>query len=163
VLGAIIFGGTQFLETKRKVVMYFQGSVGGLAVGSPVNFRGVQIGNVTKITINYDIDKQTLEIPVVAEFLPSSIHVTRGKREAETTLQALLARGMRAQLGAQSLVTAQASVELAFRPDTPIRLVGGGSAELMEVRAIPWSMASKQANVWYLLNKVSHWSLAMLG
>jgi paraquat-inducible protein B len=161
VLGAIVFGGTQFLETKRKVVMYFQGSVGGLAVGSPVNFRGVQIGSVTKITINYDIDKQSLEIPVIAEFVPKSIHVTHGTREAEKNLQALIERGLRAQLVVQSLVTGQASVELDFHPDTPVRLVGG-TIDLPEVPTVPSSMATMQANVSDVLKKLSSLPLEQL-
>jgi paraquat-inducible protein B len=154
IIGAIAFGGTQFLTEKRKVVMYFQGSVGGLAVGAPVNFRGVKIGKVTNITINYDIDQQVLNIPVIVEIQPSMLHVTRGKRDAEKNFHALIDRGMRAQLVVQSLVTGQASIELDFHPDTPVHLVGG-TIDLPEVPTIPSSLDAMQANVADVLAKIS--------
>lgn len=153
IAGAIAFGGTQFLVTKHKAVLFFQGSVGGLAVGAPVDFRGVKVGTVTNIQINYDIDKQTLEIPVEIEIIPEMIHVTSGQR-SERNLQKLVERGLRAQLVVQSLVTGQASVEFDFHPDTPIRLVGART-DLPELPTIPSSMDTMQANIAAVLQKLS--------
>jgi phospholipid/cholesterol/gamma-HCH transport system substrate-binding protein len=153
IAGAIAFGGTQFLAERAKAVLYFEGSVGGLAVGAPVNFRGVKVGSVTAIEINYDIDKQTLQIPVEIEILPGMIHVTSGQR-SERNIHTLVQRGLRAQLVVQSLVTGQASVEFDFHPDTPIRLVGGRT-DLPELPTIPSSMDTMQANVAAVLEKLS--------
>jgi paraquat-inducible protein B len=153
IAGAIAFGGTQFLVTKHKAVLFFQGSVGGLNVGAPVNFRGVKIGTVTNIEINYDIDKQTMEIPVEIEIIPDMIHVTSGQRN-ERNIMKLVERGLRAQLVVQSLVTGQASVEFDFHPDTPIRLVGT-RPDLQELPTIPSSMDTMQANVSAVLTKLS--------
>jgi paraquat-inducible protein B len=153
IAGAIAFGGTQFLVTKHKAILYFEGSVAGLNVGAPVNFRGVKVGTVTNIEINYDIDKQTLDIPVEIEIVPSLIHVTSGQR-SERNIQKLVERGMRAQLVVQSLVTGQASIEFDFHPETPIRLVGGTTG-LPELPTIPSSMAALQANVTAVLEKIS--------
>ncbi|HTO67374.1 MAG TPA: MlaD family protein [Bradyrhizobium sp.] len=153
IAGAIAFGGTQFLVTKHKAILYFEGSVAGLNVGAPVNFRGVKVGTVTNIEINYDIDKQTMEIPVEIEIIPDLIHVTSGQR-SERNIQKLVERGLRAQLVVQSLVTGQASIEFDFHPDTPIRLVGGTTG-LPELPTIPSSMAALQANVTAVLEKIS--------
>jgi paraquat-inducible protein B len=153
IAGAIAFGGTQFLVTKHKAILYFEGSVAGLNVGAPVNFRGVKVGTVTNIEINYDIDKQTLDIPVEIEIVPSLIHVTSGQR-SERNIQKLVERGLRAQLVVQSLVTGQASIEFDFHPETPIRLVGGTTG-LPELPTIPSSMAALQANVTAVLEKIS--------
>jgi paraquat-inducible protein B len=153
IAGAIAFGGTQFLVTKHQAILYFEGSVAGLNVGAPVNFRGVKVGTVTNIEINYDIDKQTLDIPVEIEIVPSLIHVTSGQR-SERNIQKLVERGMRAQLVVQSLVTGQASIEFDFHPETPIRLVGGTTG-LPELPTIPSSMAALQANVTAVLEKIS--------
>src|SRR5882724_5288028 len=103
IVGAIAFGGTKFLATKHKAVLYFQGSMGGLAVGAPVNFRGVQIGSVTEIKINYDIDNQVMKIPVIIEIMPDMINIVSGKRDTEKNIEALVQRGLRAQLVVQSL------------------------------------------------------------
>ena len=43
----IISGGRLLLTDKTSYVLYFQGSVKGLNIGSPVSFRGVNIGTVT--------------------------------------------------------------------------------------------------------------------
>ncbi len=47
----IISGGKLLLTDKTSFVLYFQGSVNGLNIGSPVSFRGVNIGTVTDIQI----------------------------------------------------------------------------------------------------------------
>ena len=49
-LGAVMtFGTGQFFDERVVVVTVFQGSVTGLQVGSPVEFRGVPVGTVTSI------------------------------------------------------------------------------------------------------------------
>jgi paraquat-inducible protein B len=153
IAGAIAFGGTQFLITKHKAILYFEGSVAGLNVGAPVNFRGVKVGTVTSIEISYDIDKQTMDIPVEIEITPDLIHVTSGQR-SERNIQKLVERGLRAQLVVQSLVTGQASIEFDFHPEAPIRLVGART-DLPELPTIPSSMAALQANVTAVLEKLS--------
>jgi hypothetical protein len=45
----LAFGGGQHLETKDKAVLFFQGSLAGLDVGSRVNLRGVSVRSVTGI------------------------------------------------------------------------------------------------------------------
>jgi paraquat-inducible protein B len=153
ILGAVAFGGTKFLERKEKAVLYFQGSMGGLAVGASVNFRGVQIGTVRDIFINYNIDEQTLKIPVIIEIFPNMLHVVAGKRDVNN-MKVLVERGLRAQLVVQSLVTGQASVEFDFHPDTPAVLVGGATG-LPELPTIPSSMDEMQANISAVLAKLS--------
>jgi ABC-type transport system involved in resistance to organic solvents, ATPase component len=41
IVGMIVFGGGQFLKPKENLILFFQGSLAGLDVGSPVTFRGV--------------------------------------------------------------------------------------------------------------------------
>src|SRR5690242_12946620 len=113
VVGVLMFGGGQFLVTKRPAVLYFEGSLGGLAPGAPVNFRGVKIGTVTGMQIEYDVEKQEVHIPVFVEIEPDRIQITSGKRD-ERNIATLVRRGLRAQLVVQSLVTGQASVQLDF-------------------------------------------------
>src|SRR5258708_15633564 len=67
IVGVLAFGGGEFLKPKGKGVIYFQGSLGGLDVGAPVTFRGVKVGTVTSIVIEYDIANQVMHIPVYFE------------------------------------------------------------------------------------------------
>ena len=47
----VIFGSGKFFKETREYVLYFDGSIKGLDVGSLVLFQGVQIGSVKKIVL----------------------------------------------------------------------------------------------------------------
>src|SRR5215831_9498547 len=122
-VGVIAFGGGKFLSPKVTAVLFFRASsLSGLDVGSPVTFRGVKIGSVTSLAIKYDVDQQTLQIPVHIEIELDKVEIVSGHRDIKN-FQALIERGLRGQLVVQSLVTGQASIEFNFHPDTPIVLV----------------------------------------
>src|SRR5262245_51419077 len=108
--GIIAFGGGKFLQDKGKAVLFFSSSsLSGLDVGSPVTFRGVKIGSVTEVIIQYDVDRQTLQIPVFVEVETNRIQIVRGEHSTRN-LPALVERGLRAQIVVQSFITGQASI-----------------------------------------------------
>lgn len=122
--GLLIFGGGGLLVKKDSYVVFFQGSVAGLQVGAPVNFRGVPLGEVTDITVSYFPEDARSEflIPVYIEIEPERI---RGRSEEDQLgIGELIELGLRAELALQSLVTGQLGIELDFRPETPALLVG---------------------------------------
>jgi len=139
VIAIVILGKGDFFKEKRTYVMFFRGSVKGLQVGAPVLMRGVRVGSVTKINIDYYADSDEIEIPVFAEFDPGTVNVigkTRfvpGSVEAQKTL---IEEGMRAQLETQSLITGQLLVQLDFHPDKPAKFVGH-YPEYLEIPTIP--------------------------
>jgi paraquat-inducible protein B len=152
--GIVAFGGGKFLTEKGKAVLYFSSSsLSGLDVGSPVTFRGVKIGSVTDVIIQYDVDKQILQIPVYAEIEIDRIHVIRGERSVRN-MTALIERGLRAQLEVQSLVTGQASIDLDFHPGTPVRLVGGDKS-VTELPTIPSDIDQLKSTVTAVLQKIA--------
>ena len=81
-LGLVIFGGTRWLGKRSTYVAYFPGSVKGLQVGAPVDFRGVTIGQVTEIKVQFDPQEVTARIPVIIEIDPRQIEVAGGGRRA---------------------------------------------------------------------------------
>ncbi|MEM9253982.1 MAG: MlaD family protein [Pseudomonadota bacterium] len=105
---------------KQKVVMVFDSSVTGLNVGAPLALRGVKIGEVTKIELVLDSDNVELIMLVEAEFDPSIIRL-RGMANDNLT-EELLARGLRAQLNTQSLLTGLLYVQLDFHPNSELKL-----------------------------------------
>lgn len=141
--GVIILGGGEMFKKKVKYVMFFDQSIKGLNVGAPVVFKGVEIGSVSSITVDYDQDKLKVNIPVIAEFDPSLVKMKgqkiRNERELRQRMNRLIELGFRAQLSLQSMVTGQLMIELDFYPDTPVRLAGIKS-EYPEVPTIPSSM-----------------------
>ena len=101
-------------------VLNFDQSVRGLSPGAPVDFRGVIVGQVRSIGIEYLRDKKSFRLPVVVELYPSRM----GFRErdvadparARVIIQTLVKRGMRAQLRTGNLLTGQLYVALDFFP-----------------------------------------------
>jgi paraquat-inducible protein B len=123
--GVIIFGSGKFLRKVNKDVMFFEGSVKGLQIGAPVMFRGVEIGHVTDIVLEINATNLRAFIPVYTEIYPQKIVPIEGARNYDQRyLQALIQKGLRAQLQLQSFVTGQLTINLDFYPNTPIRLVG---------------------------------------
>ena len=130
----IIVGSGKFFTRTIPCVFYFDGSVQGLSVGSPVTFKGVQIGEVKEISLTFNPDGMELKIPVCAVLYPDAIRITKGERRIENLKQAIEA-GLRAQLQTQSLITGQLMIALDFYPDKPARYQGDGS--VVEIPTIP--------------------------
>ena len=140
VTALLVFGSGHFFTDRRPWVAYFPGSVKGLRVGAPVNFRGVAIGEVNSISVLYNDKDGSMTIPVVVEIQPDRITVIDeiGSERAESNeLQDLIDRGLRAQLQVDSLVTGLLSVELGFYPDTPADLVEVASPDFEKLPQIP--------------------------
>jgi len=125
----------------RPFLVHFDGSVRGLSVGAPVEFRGIKIGSVSDIAVK--IDPKTLEItiPVLLDIQPERVaskKLVQSNGEYEIMKQ-LVKRGMRAQLETGSLLTGQLFVQLDFHPDLPQQeLIMTG--KYPEIPAVPATM-----------------------
>ena len=127
--GITVFGSGRFFQKRFTFVRFFSGSITGLSVGSPVEFRGVKVGQVTKIAAVFDPKTLNITIPVYIEFDRKSLIVT-GRDDASTELspnqfyQPLLEKGLKAQLDIESFITRQLYINMDFYPDRPTRLLG---------------------------------------
>jgi paraquat-inducible protein B len=123
VVGVLIFGSGQFFQHPLRYVLFFDSSVDGLNVGAPVRFRGVKIGQVSRIKTHWG----TSWIEVVVDIDSRTLGVGRDhsvKDFQEEIEQAIKKSGLRAQLRSQSLLTGQLFVAADLFPDTPIKLTG---------------------------------------
>jgi len=126
VAAIVVLGSGKFFKKTSPWVAFFEGSVKGLNVGSPVMFRGVKVGEVTDIIVTINIAELSVLIPVIFE-TDSDKFKDIGDRTVNSDEQmhkALIKKGLRAQLQVQSLVTGQLMINLDFYPNTPARLVG---------------------------------------
>ena len=105
---------------RDKVVMVFDGSVKGLSVGAPLALRGVNVGQVTNIELILDSDTLELIMLVEADFLGENIQ-RQGDTSGDLT-EELIARGLRAQLNTQSLLTGLLYIQLDFHPGSKLIL-----------------------------------------
>jgi len=123
--GLMVFGGGKFMKKTQEFVLFFEGSVKGLSVGSPVLVGGVKIGSVKRIDIEYNAKTLVFYVPVFIEIEPNRIRLIKGERmPMAEMLPRLIKRGLRAQLTMGSLITGQLIVELEYYPDTPVKLIG---------------------------------------
>ncbi|MGD9012803.1 MAG: MlaD family protein [Desulfobacterales bacterium] len=120
VAAIVLFGSGRFFRDTDQWVAFFPGSVRGLNVGSPVVFRGVQVGQVTDIIVNFDTAELTVSIPVIFETDPERFRdigdrVITDEKEMHT-----------------ALVTGQLAINMDFYPNTPAKLFGVKNAQLDE-------------------------------
>jgi len=135
----LILGSGKFLTDTITYVLYFEGSVKGLNIGSPVMFRGVKVGQVTDILLRFNPSDMSVHIPVIIEVEPDRISGVSRLRDPHVYMQELVERGLRAQLELQSVVTGQLMVNFDIHADSPARLVGIKS-EYHEIPTIPSSL-----------------------
>jgi len=152
----------------RTFTMYFGGSLRGLSVGAPVDLRGIAIGEVKSLSVEYERDVGTLSFPVVVDIFPQRI---RGRKRRidhspgsdETSdaagralVDSLVAHGMRAELKTGNLLTGQKYVALDFHTEVPPDHVGWDahpaifpttSAALDEIQDSVGSIAKKLGKV----------------
>lgn len=138
VAAVLVLGSGKFFTREFTYVTYFDGSVKGLSVGSPVMFRGVKVGSVTNISIIVDQPRHQLKIPVIFTLDPAKFKGGRAdfQRDSRTVESIVAEYGLRAQLQTLSFVTGQLIVALDFFPDKPARFVGLNK-DYSEIPSIP--------------------------
>ncbi len=129
IVAILLLSSGELFVRKPHFVLYFKESVKGLNIGSPVNFRGVNIGTVTNIQLVMGVSASDFRIPVIIEinpanFLRSEQMVTQMTGGTNERLKGLIDAGLRAQLQLQSLLTGQLFIQLDFNPGSPVELVG---------------------------------------
>ena len=149
VAGLMFFGPGGLLSKTELYVVHFDRSVKGLNVGSPVRFRGVKIGQVKDINVRVSPADFVFHIPVLIEIEPARIEADGSEQnildamkttiQGEKPIQALVNKGLRAQLQFDSLVTGQLFVNFDMFPGTPA-LLGGYPSEHQELPTIPSSL-----------------------
>jgi len=144
VVGVLVLGAGKFFTREHVYITYFDGSVKGLSVGSPVMFRGVKVGAVTDISITV-AGKNSLKIPVVFTLQPSKFKGTAAafQNDPQTIENAVNELGLRAQLQSQSFVTGQLLIALEFFPDKEPQFVGL-STEYSEIPSVPTPLEELQ-------------------
>jgi paraquat-inducible protein B len=106
----------------RKVnfIAYFQDTVRGLSVGAPVEFRGIKVGTVTDLKLQFDPRTLSFRVPVLLTIEPERFSVIGQEQASEEGLvDKLIRKGLRAQLRTGLLLTGQLYVNLDFFPEAP--------------------------------------------
>jgi len=101
----------------------FGGTVRGLKPGAPVEVRGIRIGEVTSVGVDYAPDSNGFVAPVGIVLQPSLFPAAGGHprtaAEVYDAADALVQRGLRAQVSDTQLMGGEAIVTLDIQPDAP--------------------------------------------
>ncbi|ODQ30100.1 mammalian cell entry protein, partial [Burkholderia ubonensis] len=137
-----------------QVVMNFNQSLRGLAVGAPVDFRGIVLGEVTSIGIDYDPKAKNFTMPVTMNLYPDRL----GKRfqdavgyQGDAARRLVLKRlvsgyGLRGQLRTGNLLTGQSYVALDFFPQARAESIDI-TKPVMELPTVPNTLDELQLQV----------------
>jgi paraquat-inducible protein B len=144
-VATVFFGKFDIFNPSIRAVIVFQDSIAGLSVGSPVTFRGVPVGAVDRIAIQFDPRTSSALIPVTIRIEPGRAKVGRPDGTEPVDLADLIKRGLRAELNTQSFVTGQAQIDLDFDPGSST-IVHPGIVDLPEIptRQSPIQKAKEQ-------------------
>ncbi|WBS00571.1 MlaD family protein [Pseudoduganella sp. SL102] len=106
-------------------VLYFDQSLRGLVPGAPVDFRGIVLGEVRAVGVEFDRVRRVFRMPVTIDLYPGRL----GKRFLDAysgdvqaghdTMARMIGRGLRGQLRTGSLLTNQLYIALDFFPNAP--------------------------------------------
>lgn len=120
-LSVLFFFGNRFERNYVTPVLFFEGSVKGLSVGSNVYFRGVPIGRVEKIQLVPN-NQDKIVIPVYVKIDPRmTAKGVMTKTQMENWIADLVEHGLKGKLQTQSVLTGQMTIELDFYPRYPAR------------------------------------------
>jgi paraquat-inducible protein B len=146
----------------------FEGSVRGLSVGAPVEYRGIRVGTVKAIELGADpVHKGVVSPVVLIDLEPQRTEGYQDIDENDVSeqgvedydqdplkrVEALVQRGLRARLQTGSLITGQLYVEVDIFPDAePASIYAGG--KYPEIPTLPNSLEGIIASVNRILDRV---------
>jgi paraquat-inducible protein B len=161
VAAVLLWGsGRLFRETPR-CVCYFEGSVDGLDVGAPVKARGMVIGRVYRMQLRYRQRDDDNRIPIFLEVDVKRLVELGGERPRPETIREMIARGLRARLESQSLITGTLFVNMGLFPDTPVKLSEVDPADgYPEIPTVPTQLAEVGKSVTAILARLETVDLA---
>ncbi|KIO49760.1 intermembrane transport protein PqiB [Nitrosospira sp. NpAV] len=150
------------------IVLYFKQSVRGLVPGAEVSFRGLTLGHVKSVGIEYDPKQQEFSMPVLVEVYPERLgrKFIESQRQSKYTpqqrLQFMINRGLGAQLRTGNLLTGQIYIAFDFFPKIVLAKKDAGktaSADtpgaLLQLPTIPSSAEALETQVSEIAFKLS--------
>lgn len=155
----------------HRFVLYFTGSLRGLAVGSPVDLNGVEVGEVTSIDIEYEpsrgIYRYPVEILVYQRRIRSRYRAGSMQPQVDPSgvyqfVERLIEHGLRGQLRSASLITGSKCVGLDFFPRAPPTR-SDPTHEPMEVPTVAGGLEDLQQSLAEITAKVNAMPLERIG
>lgn len=151
------------------MVLRFRQSVRGLTIGAPVDFRGVELGQVRAIELTYEQAAGDFAPMVTIDLYPDRLSSAvfsrpegQTRRQRSQLLADLIRRGLRGQLRTGSLLTGQLFVALDFFPTAPsVRF--DPAADPVELPTVPGDFQELYQQVQEIMKKLDKIPFDTLG
>jgi paraquat-inducible protein B len=165
VVALAVLGSGSLFRKSHKFICFFHGSLNGLKVGAAVKARGVEIGTVTEIRLRPEPSEGQLKrgaeafdsLPVIVDLDESQLK-SRGATGAglkRTEFNALIKRGLRAQLNTESFLTGLLYIDLDLYPSTPVHfMLIPGTGDYPEIPTVPTDLQQVQETAMRALAKL---------
>ena len=154
-------------------LLVFDGSVRGLSVGAPLDFRGVTIGEVVKIGVAVDPKTFAFTMPVLVKLFPERLAgrqfigtkatVSESPAVRLSRVKQLIDKGLRAQLRSGNLLTGQLYVALDFFPDAAKAKGDLTAKKPPEIPTIPGTFEELQNNLANVVKKLDKLQIEEIG
>lgn len=145
-----------------RFMMYFDQSLRGLIKGSVIDFRGIELGYVQSINVEFDSAYRQLRMPVVAVVYPSRLSHGREFDPNQKILAEFIQRGLRAQIRTGNILTGQNYIALDFFPKAkPAELKFDKG--MVEIPTTPTELSNLQAQVTQIADKLTKFPLDEIG
>jgi paraquat-inducible protein B len=150
---------------KNRWLLHFSGSVRGLSIGAPVEFRGIRIGQVLDVNLQFNMKDVDIQIPVLVEVEPGRLKaegIGDAPSERKKMLDRLVEKGLRAQLKTGSFVTGQRYVDLDLYPNAaPAKINYEGA--VAEFPTVPSQIDELTLNLTDLMEKLKRFPIQEIG
>ncbi|MGE0802885.1 MAG: intermembrane transport protein PqiB [Lautropia sp.] len=164
----------------QSILLYFNQSLRGLSPGAAVDFRGVVIGEVKSIGIEFDPREREFRMPVLLQIYPERLGrrirgrgddtgngaagAAAGSPEAQRDqLRFLVSRGLRAQLRTGNLLTGQLYVALDFFPSASAVEGELAAGDPIELPTVPNSLDELQTQIADIARKLNQVPFEQIG
>lgn len=147
----------------RRVIMYFTESLRGLSVGAPIDFMGVDIGNVKAINTEFHHNYTQIRMRVEAEVYPSRIADGRELDPHGVIFKNFVERGWRAQMRTGNLLTGQNYIAFDVFPKAKFATTVQYSNGSVEIPTTATELKGLQAQVAQIADNVTKFPLVEIG
>ncbi|MBJ9703103.1 MULTISPECIES: PqiB family protein [Acinetobacter] len=147
----------------RGVIMYFDHSLRGLSVGAPIDFMGIEIGNVKSINAEFYDHYKQIRMRVEAVIYPSRVENGQALNPNSEIFKDFIEHGWRAQMRTGNLLTGQNYIALDKFPKAKPATLQILSDDRVVIPTTPTELSGLQAQVSQIADKLTKFPLVEIG
>ncbi|MBJ9984872.1 MCE family protein [Acinetobacter sp. S40] len=145
------------------VVMYFDQSLRGLTAGAPIDFMGIEVGNIKSINAEFDRNYSRVRMRAEGTIYPSRLAHGQDMDPNGEIFKRFVQNGWRAQMRTGNLLTGQNYIAFDLFPKAKpafIKVLPNGT---FEVPTMPSELKGLQAQVSQIADKLTKFPLVEIG